>query len=271
MLSVLNDYLSAFADKVTHYQKPDARRVSRWDGKGLPAPYRSLADIGENKGFYHHMLHAPKPSNDPALWRIMAFGFDKRDGTRRLSGLKVHFPPSYVFSDPSGFVALLREWCGRLDAVHGSGGLGVLTVPGEESSWRPVHYPFMLRYPALEYDAMGAYWSEVRFSGYEKPRSSNWLTILGQHNVNAIGGAPKIQEKLLPEMELYPYENGIIIRTGHLPELGDGPTNSMPEAYRAAARIIKPIRFEGYEWSVMKVPAHTNGLEATLNWIRRFD
>jgi hypothetical protein len=213
----------------------------------------------------------PEQDNDPSLWRVMAFGFAKRNATRPLSGLKVHFAPAALLSNPDEFAAMVADWCGRLDAVHGSGGLGILTVPGRETSWRPCHYPFLQRYPALEYDAMGNYWSEVRTSGYQKPRSSNWLTILGKDSVEALGGARKIQEMLLPDMALYRYEIGIVIRAGERPELGDGLTSTVPDTYRVAAHIIKPVRFEGYEYGVIKVPDHLNGLEVTLNWIRRFD
>lgn len=163
LLTILEDYLSRFADKVTHYQKAGARRLTRWDGKGAPGPYRLLSDLGEADEFWYNMLRFdPKQQDDPSLWRIMAFGFAKENRQRALSGLKVHFPPSYVFSDPDDFVALVKDWCSRLNAVHGSSGLGVLTVPGEEITRKPYHYPFLRRYPALEYDSMGSYWSESK-------------------------------------------------------------------------------------------------------------
>jgi hypothetical protein len=272
LVAILEDYLSRFADKLTHYQKRGLRKLSRWDGQGVPGAYRALADLGEAHEFSYHMQRFdPQQDDDPSLWRIMAFGFAKLNVTRRLSGLKVHFPPSYVFSDPDRFVELVGRWCSRLDAVHGSGGLGVLTVPGEEITRQPHHYRLLLRYPALEYDDMGSYWSETRRSGYDKPRSSNWLTILGSENVQTLGGAREIRSKLSPEMALEHYAHGVVIRAGLLPELGDGTTNTVPEAYRIAARIIKPIRYEGYAFSVIKVHDDLNGLDETLKWIRRFD
>jgi hypothetical protein len=257
---------------VTHYQKEDARRMTRWDGQGLPEPYRALAGIGEDDEFWYNMKrHDPKQSADPSLFRIMAFGFAMQNTSRPLSGLKAHFPPSYVFADPDRFVEMVRAWCGRLDATHGSAGLGVLTVPGRETTEKPYHYPLLCRYPALEYDAMGDYWVESCRSGFERPRSSNWLTILGRDNVDALGGVQAIQAKLGVDMSLTHYDRGIILRAGHLPALGDGRTHTVPEGYRVAARIIKPIRFEAYESSILKVPEHLKGVTETLKWIRRFD
>ena len=67
-----------------------------------------------------------------------------------------------------------------------------------------------------------------------------------------------------------------MIRACELPALGDEATGGIPEAYRSAARIIKPIPFEGYKWSIIKLPRELNtGREArlaeTMKWIRRFD
>ncbi|MDC0749942.1 type VI immunity family protein [Polyangium mundeleinium] len=272
LLLILQDYVSRFSDKVTHYQKDDARSLSRWDGEGLPGDYRSLADIGAHKQLSCHMQHVdPKGGDDPSLWRIMLRGFAKNNAARPLSGIKAHFPPTYVFADPERFVELVRTWCGRVDAIHGSAGLGVLTVPGRETTEEPYHYQLLRRYPALEYDAMGNYWSETRKGGYEQPRSSNWLTILGQQNVAALGGVQSIQSRLGPGMTLEHYETGVIIRAGVLPQLGDAATNTIPDAYQIAARIIKPMRYEGYKWGVIKVPDKSDWLEETLKWVRRFD
>ncbi|KQT91009.1 hypothetical protein ASG60_21545 [Methylobacterium sp. Leaf469] len=101
----------------------------------------------------------------------------------------------------------------------------------------------MQRYPALEYDAMGDYWSETRFGGYEVPRASNWLTLLG----------------------------GVLIRAGQAPVVDSNGIGGIPQAYRDAARIIKPIRFEGYEYGIIEVPEEKDDLEETLKWVRRFD
>jgi hypothetical protein len=277
LLTNLQEYLYHFADNVTHYQVGDENRYRRWDGDGLPKPYRDLDQIDESEELYCSMIQDdPKESDDPSLWRFIAFGFSQSKKRRPLSGLKAHFPPSFVFANPDRFVDLVRTWSERVGAIHGSAGLGALSVPGWETSEDAYYYPWLMQYPALEYDAMGDYWVESEDGGYERARSSNWLTILGRDNAFELGGVPKIQARFTSGMSLEYYDGGIVIRAGKLPALGDQANGGIPEAYRTVARLIKPIRFEEYRWSIIKLPPHLNtGREArlaeTMQWIRRFD
>lgn len=278
LMDCLGDYLARFGNHVTHFQTHGVRGYKRWDGNGLPPPLRDEAAIyDEGEDLYYSMRHLEAPeTDDPDLYRILAFGFKKGDRRRPLSGLKAHIPPSYVFADPDRFAELVRVWSERLGAVHGSAGLGVLSTPGSETTEDAYYYPWLIQYPALEYDAMGNYWVESEEGGYERPRSSNWLTILGHDNIVALGGVGTILRALTPEMRLEHFPGGVVIRASPLPALGNPETGGIPEGYRVAARIIKPIRFEGYKFSIIKLPPHLNtGREArlaeTLKWLRRFD
>jgi hypothetical protein len=272
LLSILDDYLGRCKAEVTHYQKPDTRRLMPWDGQTMPATYGALAERPETEGFSFQMLRrAPGQDDDPGLWRIWACGFARTDVTRRLSGLKVHFPPSCVLENPDAFVSTIAEWCARLGCIHGTAGFGVLTVPGTELTGEAWHYRVLKTFPALEYDAMGSYWSETRHGGYEKPRSSNWLTMLGASNVAALGGLDALDRQLRLGVCVKPFDQGVVIRASRLPALRSENNEAVPEAYRVVARMIRPIRFEEYEYGVLKVPEPISGREETLKWIRRFD
>ena len=72
-------------------------------------------------------------------------------------------------------------------------------------------------------------------------------------------------------MSLIPFACGVVVRACELPALGDEATGGIPDGYRTAARIIKPIRFEGYRFGVIKEPFPVDGPEIKLQWIRRFD
>ena len=72
-------------------------------------------------------------------------------------------------------------------------------------------------------------------------------------------------------MELAPVGKGLLVRACALPSLGDAANGGLPEGYRTIARIIKPIRFEGYKFGVIKEPFLVKGPEVTLQWLRRFD
>lgn len=277
LLANLGDYTAQFARHLTHYQCSSVKRYKKWDQKDIPQVIWDDMDASEKETFYFSMRHLDsKETDDPELYRIFAFGFDAIDKGRQLSGLKAHFPPSFVFEDPNRFIKLIQTWSQRLGAVHGSAGLGALSVPGWELD-NAYYYPWLIQYPALEYDAMGLYFNATENGGYQHPRSSNWLTILGKENVAELGGAASISEQIIRGMGFIEDKNGgVVIRASDLPALGDKASGGIPEGYKVAAKIIKPIRFEGYKWNVIKLPSSfgTNRevrLAETLNWIRRFD
>ncbi|MBL3576287.1 DUF3396 domain-containing protein [Rhodovulum sulfidophilum] len=73
-----------------------------------------------------------------------------------------------------------------------------------------------------------------------------------------------------------PFRGGAIIRESDKPALGNKASGGVPEGYRTAARIIKPIRFEGYKRGIIKTPrergySREQDLQVTLDWVRRFD
>ncbi|KQO56601.1 hypothetical protein ASF22_08570 [Methylobacterium sp. Leaf87] len=97
----------------------------------------------------------------------------------------------------------------------------------------------MQRYPALEYDAMGDYWSETRFGGYEVPRASNWLTLLGDANIARLGGEDAIRSQLTPELSLAPYAGGVLIRAGQAPVVD---SNGIRSALKDTSTVSSKFR-----------------------------
>ncbi|MFT4133512.1 type VI immunity family protein [Labrys sp. (in: a-proteobacteria)] len=276
----LKDYLSLFGDKITHFHPAgdgNNKRMRRYKGI-IPEEFIKITTLSKTDTAYLFVKHVDMAeTDDPSLYMFMAFGHE--EGTRNpLSGMKVHFPPSFVFENPDRYVELVARWCDRLSAIHGSSGLGVLSRPGAEMMEDAYHYPWLMHYSGLEYDAMGDYWAECSEGGYEQPRSSNWLTILGSANIDALGGDEvMIRKKLTPDIEVRRYSGGVVLRAGKLPVLGTAETGGIPKTYQTVARFIKPIRFEGYRYNIMKLPRpmldldREVRLQVTLNWLRRFD
>jgi hypothetical protein len=271
-LACLQEYLSLCPDAITHYDLGDGGWPRRWRDGGLPPPYRESRRLMEPSFYLSMKRYKRAEHDDPTLYRFLLLASDGSAGAP-LSNIKVHFPPSIVFADPDRFIALIGRWSSALAVVHGTAGLGALSVPGTEMD-EPYHYPWLLNYPALEYDAVGAYFSEVRFTGaHRRPRSSNWLTILGPTNVAALGGTAAMTASLTPEMAMIDQDGVVIVRAAALPTLGDAANGGVPRGYRSVARLIRPIRFQEYRYDVIRVPftMATHGAEETLNWIRRFD
>lgn len=272
ILDCLSEYLAIFSNDLTHFQVGDEPKMRSYDSSGVPSPYLSLPDTPESELAYVQMLAVdPKEPDDPSLWRFMALAQAKDNSMRPLSGVKAHFPPSFAFDDPDRFLSLIAGWCGKLAALHGSAGLGALSDPGRETRGDAYFYPWLTQYPALEYDAMAMFFLESKDGGWRSPRSSNWLTMLGKENVEALGGVEAIERKGGGHVSIESFDGGgLVLRAGRLPALGNGP-DGVPAAYRTAARIIKPIRFEAYKWGVIKEPFPVDGPSVTLEWIRRFD
>ncbi|MGY5777312.1 type VI immunity family protein [Rhizobium sp. LEGMi135b] len=281
LLDNLKDYLALFADKITHFQPygdGNSKRMRKYRGGGSIEDFSGITDLGVSETGYLFVQHVDTTeTDDPSLYMFMAFGHEQ--GPRKpLSGMKVYLPPSFVFENPDRYIELVTRWSDRLGAVHGSSGLGVLSMPGSELMEDAYHYPWMMQYPGLEYDAMGTYWAQCDEGGYERPRSSNWLTILGSDNIDALDGEDAmIREKLTPDIEVKRYSGGVVLRAGKLPALGTAETGGIPKTYQTVARFIQPIRFEDYRYNIMKLPRpmldldREVRLQVTLNWLRRFD
>ncbi len=272
MKDTINEYIETFNNEITHYKIGNSRSYKPIDYNFLDGHLRTLVGKEKNEDFYCSVFgFNPKEDEDPSLYRMIAFGFNENNECRRLSGIKFHFPPMFILDDLDNFVEMARCWSERLAVVHGSGGLGVLTEPGREMVGKVYYYPLMQKYPALEYDAMGDYCSETRHGGYELPRSSNWLTFLGDANIALLGGEDAVRAQLTSEMSLLRYSGGCVIRAGERPIIDSNGIGGIPEVYKDVARIIKPIRFEGYEYGIIEVPEERDSLEETMKWIRRFD
>ncbi|PDT45071.1 hypothetical protein CO661_25875 [Sinorhizobium fredii] len=193
LITCLGDYLSFFSSEVTHFQVDDEPKMRAYKEGGVPDEYRCLLDLPETDSLFVYLKQADTAEPwDPSRLMFMGFGH-RKSKVWPSSGIEVHFSPRFVFENTDRFVGLVRNWSQRLEAVHGSCGLGVLSDPGSENSADAYYYPWLMQYPALEYDAMGSFWTETQNGGSELPRSSNWLTILGNANVERLGGLEAIR------------------------------------------------------------------------------
>ena len=276
MLQILDEYLRLFQHGVTCFQQEDERRLRRWDGNGVPDVYRKAAFVADQKSsFFLKMLgEASFGTDDPGLYHFLASGFDENTTWQPLSFIKCHFPPTWFYSDIDGFVERVRRWCGLVGCLHGSCGLGALSNSGTELQTEPSHWFLLKRYPGLEFDAVGSYLarsSSAPDHGYRRPRSSNWLTMLGDENLDRVGGRAAVRDLLGPELAMLDYDGGALIRAGRSPQWGDGPKGDIPLAYKQAAALIRPIRFEDYRYGIMNVPDPLDYTAESLAWLRRFD
>ncbi|MBL3561126.1 type VI immunity family protein [Rhodovulum sulfidophilum] len=277
LFKIAEEYMAYPDCAVTHFMTNEGRRNKlpqrnrvpdyflnkRSDPEGFDAD----VDIYEDLGCDYYSV---------PCWHFMGtvFGADFRP--YKLSGIEAHFPPQLMTRDSAKLQKLALGWAERLGALHGSFGFGVLGTPGSETSTEAYWFPWLSAYPAVDQGSLGVYWAASRRGGHELPFTSNWLTFLGDANIARLGGKGIIRADLRDQMALLPFSGGAAIRAYDVPALGNKASGGVPEGYRTAARIIKPIRFEGYKRGIIKTPrewgySREQDLQVTLDWVRRFD
>lgn len=267
--NIIEEYCRIFEEQITHVNTGDSRKLKKVSLDEILELLKNLPLKQSDKDFYFKgQKYSTSEREDPSLYSVVAFAFGKKS-FRPLSGVKMHFPAQFLFQDLNRFCTLIAHWSGKIHAHHGTAGLGVLTMQGDEIH-NPLHYRFLRKFPGLDFDAMGSFWARTAGKGSDHVRASNWLTILSSHFIQRLGGLEFIEKRIGCDGACLNYDGGVVIRACDAPVLGDAP-DFVPDGYKNVARLVKDIRFEDYQFGVINVPSNVDGLEATLRWLRRFD
>lgn len=92
----------------------------------------------------------------------------------------------------------------------------------------------------------------------------NWLTLLGTELAARAGGVDELTTKLPKSCRVVPVPNGILIRAGDRPTIGDRQENADLSAYRAVGQVLAPFRFVNHQ------PIFGD-VDTTDRWLSRFD
>ncbi|VEB98076.1 Uncharacterized protein conserved in bacteria [Cedecea lapagei] len=196
-----------------------------------------------------------------------------RNDTDR-SVIKLVFPFS-LLKESDGrerYQAWLMWLCNTFCVESGYAGLSFI-LPYEFHRMFPYEYKLAQRFPGVMVDSIGTLDGRVVVNNL---KSVCWYTILGNSWVNKLGGAEKLAHRLKnnPEIELLPYDGGLILKAGALPPgLGETQTEDLPPLLVKVNQIIKPVRFNGSR-SLHFYSEHENfqfDKESTMKWYRRFD
>lgn len=274
LIAIAEEYLDLMKGQVNRIHL-DGKRTSPLNEANL-GKLRSLPVSASPAAMMYFALlrHEHANPDDPSTFQMMAFGFGTGDSRRPVSGLRVYAPAAWSIGDPEHMVATVLRWASVLGALHGTAGLGVLHQPGSTDP-EPVFFPVLKRYPGLDFDDMGTYWSELAFDPtpdrYERVRASNWLTLVGDRIAGRIGGEAALRSFERRGVGFGSYSGGFVLRAGDRPELGDTRRGYIPQAYRIVATTVAPVRFEGYRYSLFRTPEDVPGGSAAIAWLRRFD
>lgn len=271
-LVTIENYYDVFKDHLNCYGLPNSTRVSQIKGNPLPR-WRSAVEnadplYGMSLEVFYDITHKGNASN-ATPWQIACLS--SRPNKNRLSSIS----GSMSVGDEEGkprFNTLFNmtlAWCERLKPIHGSAGFCFAYTPGQEPmpKWT---WPLMQRYPGVDHQDVVMFSQRVN-EVHNQIKGVNWLTVLGDPLVAALGGIEVIQSQLGSPCQIHAYNGGIIIIAGPVPQLGDTYTGFVPECYKTVARVTQPVRFEGYTRPLLALPEPIDRMEATLKWIKRFD
>lgn len=163
----------------------------------------------------------------------------------------------------------IKYLCNQTLAEHGYGGL-VCVMPGEGLRYLPLQYRLAKDYIGLMVDA-GPHIESLRL--LNRIKGVSWYNILGSRFVSQLGGSDRLRRALSGHSDIvfHTYENGLMIRAGVLPELGD-KGEALHGAYVAVNKVLKPIRVQD-TGCLHPYPVRGIGFteQSTAQWYARLD
>lgn len=273
LLSCIEKYYINFKDYLNGYLLPNATIMSRIKGNPIPRWYSALDKLDQNYGYgmnvyYDNRQYEGVPI-DATPWQASCFG--EKNGSQYLSAISA----SMAVCNTNGvnnfatLFSLTQQWCERLKPAHGSAGFFFAYAPDMEPQAK-FTWPLLQRYPGVDHHDITLF-SVKSQNVNNRIKGVNWLTVLCDEIVSELGGQEFIQLVLGEQCKIHPYNGGVIIVAGPIPQLGDTYVDFVPERYKSVARLTKPVRFENYTRPFLKLPKPIDAVEATLKWIRRFD
>ncbi len=196
-----------------------------------------------------------------------------------LSYFHTAVPASFMKEDPDRYVAAVVEWASIVKPDYGSAGFALVSEPGMELQWPHESWPILSRFCGLDFP--GAFNLNRKLGHIQ---AVNWLTVLGEAALAAIGGRARLEARLtqawsdiapaVPGFSLHDFDDGVVIRAGRYPQMGDLQAEGVPETCRAVSSALRPVIFTGYRdrpGDLIRLPARLDRRSETLNWIFRFD
>jgi hypothetical protein len=278
LCDILQQYHELFSDKLSHFLKLNANRLTSITGREYLDYYVQQA----------RSLHPDEPMD------AMVFGYPKRTvideptaisisfksaGPEHLnplgrSMLCAYFPASIIAE--RGYSLLLdltRDWASSLDILHGDAGYSLLFEHGvfaAGSSVQSILEP-LSRYPGLGFCDPLHFEVESDHGNGLQIKSINWLTVINSEIADQLGSPDVLADKLGSECPIHAIPNGIIIQAGDAPLLGHTASDASFGAYRCVTKTLKPVRFCAYRRGLFVLPEPYRNIEETERWLGRFD
>jgi hypothetical protein len=276
LAKVILDYLQVFRANITDYLPYDENQTKPIEDVNYQAYVDERAEAPDDpethEGFSAAVygFHGDEDNEGPTLYWASAYG---NTPNRRFSSFEAYLPASWPETHGyPAYVEMIRRWCTILQPAYGTAGLSILFNEGRAGRHdQLLAFPLAKRFVGLDRPAGVRWYTLLGRIGVRAIRTVNWLSVIDDQFVSALGGLDKLKASLGPNCPVYVYPGGIIIQAGKKPEIGDVNQGKIPAAYRTVSHALAPIRFEQYPRPLFEVPEPLDALEETLKWVTRFD
>lgn len=220
---------------------------------------------------YEWRISSAQTVKEAAEYSLSVLNSFEVHGDRKRSYLKITLP--WHFLQESDGAARYQNWliylCNQVKADHGYGGLSSV-LPYDFDSYLPMEFQLAQRFAGLEVDSMVF---NLKRELLNHIKGVNWYTVLGTQFVERLGGQDLLRQALSGrgDVEIVSYDDGLIIRAGDLPQLGE-VSEPLPSAYVAVNRVVKPLRIPNPDQLHSYSPyGNCFEEESTARWYARFD
>lgn len=278
MNRLAEDYYQHFAPYLNCYTLSGARRISLMKKDFLKKLNNKLDNINYDASYSTHLFYDDTGQGkifNASPWQARFYGKPQRKG--ELSSIVASIPVCDEQGNPhfDTLLNMVMRWCQAIKPTFGTAGFcfSYSGSPDARYTWA-----LLQRHPGIDQmdeigfmtetyhiGDTGAYFTTNRIKGV------NWLTVLSDELVDELGGYGHCRQALEPECHVQPYEGGVVIVAGPVPQLGDAQQGIIPERYRKVAAFTRPVRFEDYQGDLIYLDEPLDRREATLQWVRRFD
>jgi hypothetical protein len=259
----LRVFHDAFGDRLRVYRMGDMKRFRPFDDQALEGPrhWFSKPDLMATKmlGF---VAHAGATAHDIATPGL------------HISLMGLHKPQRYVFrmvlpvemdNSPDKVVRMAQDALADFPLASGYCGYSLLwdrDVDAKVCEWAA---PLLRRHPGLGYGKPIA----ITNASQMGLAVVSWLTLLGPDLTAALGGRDALARSAPAEVSVLPLgKDGVILRAGAAPALGDVNRQDFLPAYQAVGRLVAPV--VAPDEALDEVAVDGMKSEHRHEWLRRF-
>ncbi|MEO7035114.1 MAG: type VI immunity family protein [Polyangiaceae bacterium] len=269
MLEALRRFEEISGEPLTWAMNPNSGQPEAIgpDG-GLANVRRWPADVFERFDFQMLFTGGTAPEEVSPL-RFVAVSRAREEG--QLSYISCSVPLIWATKySPEEFTSFVVELCNLVGPSHGYAGLAIVPhVTGfSPESVKPV-FDLARRFQGVDIDLPD--WHEPFLASSEGIKGVNWITVLGNRWIAALGGATAIQPRLSDAICVFEYRGGVVLQAGKSPALGDKLAGDSLAAYRSVGAALAPVRVK--TGLMMRVDSGNGGFDQAEaeRWQARFD